>query len=242
VGVSGVKADLSVIIPSRNLSNLLPCIRALRNFEPDLRIIWVDDRDDEFPRGNREEEAEVEAVAQHSLLVVKGAKPFIFARNVNLGIRAAGNDDVVVLNDDALLHGPAGPLRLMQREASFHPDFGVIGAVTNVTGQPLQWPQGVGLRAVPHLAFVCVLVPRATIDRVGLLDERYCLDYGVEDRDYCEACRRAGLGAAVYDWCYVNHSSLSSTFRGDPMAPKDFSRNKALFDAKWGAGVWEATA
>jgi GT2 family glycosyltransferase len=171
----------------------------------------------------------------NSLYALPGQKPFIYARNCNIGIRAAGNDDVLLVNDDALLES-AGGFTAMQRAAELHPDYGVIGAVTNVTGQPLQRPHGFGLREVPHIAFVCVLIPRRTIDRVGLLDERYCLDYGVEDLDYCEACRRAGLKVGVFDHCYVDHGSLTSSFRGDPSTPRSFARNKALFDAKWGSG------
>ena len=68
----------------------------------------------------------------------------------------------------------------------------------------------------------------------GLLDERYCLDYGVEDRDYCEQVRAAGLKVGVHDGCYVDHGSLVSTFRGDPKTPKSFQQNLALFKAKWG--------
>src|ERR1700693_4765766 len=73
---------------------------------------------------------------------------------------------------------------------------------------------------------------RRWFDRVGLLDERYCLDYGVEDLDYCEACRRAGLKVGVFDHCYVDRRSLASSFRGDPSAPRSFAKNKALFDRK----------
>jgi GT2 family glycosyltransferase len=68
---------------------------------------------------------------------------------------------------------------------------------------------------------------------VGYLDERYCLDYGVEDRDYCEAVNRAGLKVGVSDWCYVDHGSLTSSFRGDPKAPRSFARNLELFKQKW---------
>lgn len=139
---------------------------------------------------------------------------------------------MVLLNDDALLES-AGGFREMQRAAAQNPEFGVIGAVTNVTGQPLQQPHGIGLREVPHIAFVCVFIPRRTIDQVGLLDERYCLDYGVEDLDYCEATRRTGLKVGVFDDCFVDHGSLASSFRGDPRATRSFARNKALFDAKW---------
>ena len=216
--------NLSVIIPSRTASNLIPCIEAVRRHETGVKIIVVDDTPDQSLRLNAE---------WAPASIIPGVNPFIYARNCNLGILAAGSDDVVLQNDDALLESPGG-FTAMQQAASVHPEYGVIGAVTNVTGQTLQRPQGIGLREVPHIAFVCVLIPRRTIDRVGLLDERYCLDYGVEDLDYCEATRRAGLKVGVFDHCYVDHASLTSSFRGDPHAARSFARNKALFDAKWG--------
>jgi GT2 family glycosyltransferase len=219
--------NLSVIIPSRTAANLIPCVEALRRHEPEARIVIVDDSPDLslHPRPDW-----MPAVA------LEGVKPFIFARNCNLGIRATGSDDVILLNDDALLETTGG-FRAMQRASAGNPEYGVIGAVTNITGQPLQRPHGIGLREVPHIAFVCVLIPRRTIDRVGLLDERYCLDYGVEDLDYCEASRRVGLKVGVFDHCYVDHGSLTSSFRGDPSAPRTFAQNKALFDAKWGVAA-----
>ena len=216
--------NLTVVIPSRTPPNLIACSAAVRRHEPEARIVIVDDT----PELSLAPQAD-----WMPAVTVEGVKPFIYARNCNLGIRAAGSDDVILLNDDALLESMGG-FTAMQRAADLHPGYGVIGAVTNVTGQPLQRPQGIGLREVPHIAFVCVLIPRRTIDRVGLLDERYCLDYGVEDLDYCETCRRAGLKVGVLDHCYVDHGSLSSSFRGDPHSSRTFARNKALFDAKWG--------
>ncbi len=216
--------NLTVVIPSKTASNLFPCVEAVRRHEPEARIVIVDDTPDH---------SLVAAPNWMPAVTVEGVKPFIYARNCNLGIRTAGSDDVILLNDDALLES-AGGFAAMQRAAELHPEYGVLGAVTNVTGQPLQRPQGIGLREVPHIAFVCVLIPRRTIDRVGLLDERYCLDYGVEDLDYCEATRRAGLKVGVFDPCFVDHGRLISSFRGDPSAPRSFARNKALFDDKWG--------
>jgi len=219
--------NLSVIIPSRTAANLIPCVEAVRRHEPEARILIVDDSPD---------------LSLHPkpgwtpVIALGGVKPFIYARNCNFGIRGSGSDDVILLNDDALLES-AGGFTAMQRAAEFHPEYGVIGAVTNVTGQPLQRPHGIGLREVPHIAFVCVLIPRRTIDQVGLLDERYCPDYGVEDLDYCEASRRAGLKVGVFDHCYVDHGSLTSSFRGDPSNPRSFARNKALFDAKWAGAI-----
>jgi GT2 family glycosyltransferase len=217
--------NLTVVIPSKTASNLVPCVEAVRRHEPEARIVIVDDTPDQ---------SLATVPDWMPAVTVEGVKPFIYARNCNLGIRTAGPDDVILLNDDALLES-AGGFRAMQRTAELQPEFGVIGAVTNVTGQPLQRPHGIGLREVPHIAFVCVLIPRRTLDRIGFLDERYCLDYGVEDLDYCETARRAGLKVGVFDPCYVDHGRLTSSFRGDPSTPRTFARNKALFDAKWGS-------
>ncbi len=257
---------LCVVIPSKTASNLVPCIAAVRKHEPDARIIVVDDG---IVWPDQVELDRFRFIPQ-TVHFVAGEKPFIFSRNANIGIRAAGDSDVCLCNDDALLESPGG-FSLMQKAAEEHPEVGIIGATTNLTGQPLQQrdrgPKA-GLRIVPHIAFVCVMLPARTRERLaqfvgvvaedpraviddngeqigydvkvkqvfsgGLLDERYCLDYGVEDRDYCEQINRAGLKVAVHDGCFVDHGKLVSSFRGDPKQPKSFARNYALFKAKWG--------
>ena len=223
--------NLSVIIPSKTAANLKVCLSAVEANEPEARIIVVDDGIgliDRYELLLREDRAEV-----RNLTFLEGVKPFVFARNCNLGILEAGDDDVILLNDDALLFTKGG-FTSMQIEARNRPDVGIIGAVTNITGQPAQRQQRVGLRVVEHFAFVCALLPHRTIMRVGLLDERYCLDYGVEDRDYCEAVNRSGLRCAVFDNCFVDHGSLTSSYRGDPQASRSFSQNWSLFQKKWG--------
>lgn len=212
---------LSIVIPSKNTSNLKICLRALRVSGESCRVVVVDD-------GLRERIDGCE--------YIEGIKPFIFARNCNLGIRAVDPDDVILLNDDAQLQSKGG-FTLMQQSAEADSKIGIIGAVTNLTGQVLQRPRNTGgLRDVPHIAFVCVLLPRRTIERIGLLDERYCIDYGVEDRDYCEAVVRAGMKIAVDDRCFVDHASLTSTFRGHPTKPGSSKQNQELYYQKWGRG------
>jgi GT2 family glycosyltransferase len=216
---------LSVIIPSKSAANLRVCLRSLRECEPNCRIIVVDDGVDWA------------AIDASSIEIIAGIKPFIFARNCNIGIGAAGNDDVILLNDDALLKTKGG-FALLQKAAGENPEYGCIGATTNVTGQILQKPQNKGLRALHHIAFICVLIPRRTIDRIGMLDERYCLDYGVEDRDYCETITRAGMQVGVHDGCFVDHSKLRSSYRGHPMAPGKSDKNRALFMQKFNIPVY----
>lgn len=235
--------SFSVVVLSRKVENVIPCVKHVLLAEKECTIHVIDDgiqwensgdlgfpSDWEYPdRQDRISEVLRRMQCQ------SGAKPFIFARNANIGIRASCQDDVILLNDDALLETTRG-FTLLAAAAAAHPEFGVISAVTNVVGNLAQRPQaGTGLREEPRtLAFVCVYIPRATIDRVGLLDERYCLDYGVEDNDYCESVRRAGLKLGIFDGCYVDHGKLKSTFRGDPSRPATSHRNLALFEEKFG--------
>ena len=211
----------TVVIPSKSYANLSACVNAIRMNEPDIlpnRIRVIDDGIDGLVTG---------------CMYTQGEKPFIFARACNRGITLSGDHDVILCNDDALLETKHG-FTALSRQAAEHPEYGIISAVTNIAGNPQQFRRNVGLREVKHCAFVCVYIPRETIRRVGLLDERYCLDYGVEDRDYCEAVRRAGMKIGVYDFCFVDHGKLHSTFRGDPKAPARFDKNLALFKQKWG--------
>jgi GT2 family glycosyltransferase len=126
----------------------------------------------------------------------------------------------------------------MQQLARAHPEFGVISATTNVAGNPAQIRSGV-IPFIPQLheeprvvVFVCVFIPRRTIDAVGLLDERFTA-YGWEDNDYCRRVREAGLKIGIFDGCYVDHGSLKSTFRGDPRASGDISAGGVIYRDKW---------
>lgn len=217
--------SFAVVIPSKLISNLVPCLQAVWRYEPGARVIVVNDGL-EFP----DEESKDFC---HEAQVIQGERPFVFSQAINSGIRAAGEDDVIAMNDDALLLTPSG-FSLLAKTAADHPEYGVIGATTNVTGSAEQLPRpGGGLREVRTFAYVCVFIPRSTIDMVGMLDERYLLDYGCEDADHIEACRRAGLKIGVHDGVFVDHSKLRSTYRGDPHKSKSFAQNQALFDKKW---------
>lgn len=220
------QSGLTVIIPSRTLSNFLPCVEAVRRHEPEARIVLIDDgieNMDWLPRADL-----------MPCYGIKGEKPFIFSRNVNAGIRFAGRDDVIILNDDALLKTDAG-FTLLQQEAARHPDFGIIAATTNAVGNRNQLPHGIGLREDPRqVCFVAVFIPRAALDTVGYLDERFTA-YGFEDDDFCYRVRRAGLKIGIHDGCFVDHASLRSTFRGDPLTSAKLDGGRAIFENKWGS-------
>jgi GT2 family glycosyltransferase/SAM-dependent methyltransferase len=218
--------SFSVVILSARAENLVPCVRAVLGREPGLppeRVVVVDD-------GAR-------AGAEPHLPGVRwvtGAKPFVFARNANLGIRAAGTD-VVLLNDDARPLTPFAFTRLAEH-ARARPDVGVCSAgIRGVVANPRQVVTGRPDRLTLEpdtLAFVCVYIPWSTYTRVGPLDERFT-GYGFEDTDYCIRVRAAGLQLAVWKGCAVDHGgSLPSTYRTRADHAALFRHNQLLFEAK----------
>ncbi len=232
--------SIAVIIPSKNSANLFDCVSAVREHEPNARIIVVDDGLDRAPVG-------VECV--------QGEKPFCYARNINIGIRKAfesarvdvtvldgenvvgAPEGVVLLNDDAILMS-AGGFSAMAQACRDNPEYGLIGATSNVVGNPNQFPRNIGLRPESRMVcFLCVYIPRATLDRIGGLDERYS-EYRLDDDDYSFSVRAAGLKIGVHDGCYVDHGSLVSSFRGNPKAPADYRPNLRRFIEKWGCDNW----
>ncbi len=242
--------SFAVIIPSRNAGNLARCVASVRQSEPEaeIRVMWDRSKGNGF----------IPPTADY--MVRDCDSEFIFSRNVNIGIEAALeveriettkigdgyrtfrpgriNDGIVILGDDGLLETPGG-FSLLAEECHKDPTIGVIGCTTNL-GHRCQKPQGVGLRFVDHFAFVAVYIPRTTIEKVGLLDERFGGQdsqgrtiYGYEDEDYNHRVKLAGLKVAVHDGCYVDHGSLRSTFRGDPKSPASLAPGRDVFKEKW---------
>ena len=224
---------LMVVIPSKNVDNLDASLAAIAYLDPQ-NVVVIDDgiehRRMKFPYLAR---------------FVQGVRPFIYARACNMGIVAAGRDDLILLNDDALLKTPYGFSKLQQQHRE-HPEYGLIGSSINVCGTPAQHrlTRDSLREAKVTIVFACVFIPRSTIDRVGLLDERFCVNaggpgprgYGLEDDDYCFRVRKAGLKTGVYDGCFIDHTTLPSTFRADPEHPWDVQVHERLFHEKH--GVW----
>ena len=216
--------SFSVIIPSARMENLRDCVWSIVNREEmdPADVIVVDDG--------------AGAAGRHQLPPVtwlEGIKPFVFSRNVNLGIKASLGNDVIVMNDDSRLESRGGfsALSKVVRES---PEVGLASAaIEGFVGNPAQAPQGRGMRFEPRVvAFVCVYIPRSTVERVGLLDERY-VSYGGDDMDYCKRTRDAGLKLGIFDGCIVSHGKVASTYRSRPDIVALFEDGKRIFREKY---------
>lgn len=209
----------SVVILSANAATLVACVRSVVEHEPALppeRVIVVDDG------ARTEAEPHLPAVTW-----ISGQKPFVFARNANLGMQAplAAGHDVILLNDDARPETPGG-FSALAEQAGRHEDVGILSAgIRGMVGNPRQLAAprpadaatdsdtAVAVRIEPvTLAFIAVCIPRRTVETLGELDERFS-GYGFDDNDYCARALQAGLELGVWGGCVVEHGTLPPTFR-----------------------------
>ncbi len=217
-----------VVILSNVADNLRGCLDSILRNEPTLprdRIVVVDD-------GAREDcEKEYPGITW-----LRGEKPFVFARNANIAIRHCPND-VILLNDDARLETKYG-FSSMGFATKAREEVGITSAaIRGFVGNKNQEPWGLeaGMRKEPrNVAFVCVYIPRDTIERIGVLDERFT-GYGFEDNDYCHRVKINDLFIMIYDGCVVEHNSTEnkSTYRVKPNVTYLMEESRKIFSAKW---------
>jgi hypothetical protein len=173
--------------------------------------------------------------------VVTGAKPFVFGRNANMGIRECGGDDVFLMNDDTRIRGPV--LSVLKETAYKQTDVGIlVPQVVGGCGNPTQSAKTHLTEDLvfpgERLAFIAVYFKRSTLDKVGLFDERFS-GYGCEDTDYCHRASLANLKQAVTPRVVILHGqgmpASSSFLRQMTSADQTASMlaMRKVYDEKW---------
>jgi GT2 family glycosyltransferase len=180
-----------------------------------------------------------------------------FAAGNNVGLAAAAGDYLLLLNNDTYV--TPNWVRTMINHLRRNPEIGILGPVTNNIGNEARieihyadmdgmkqaaaaWTRrhAGALFDIRTVAFFCVAMPRSTYERCGPLDEAFGIGF-FEDDDYCRRVEAAGLRVACADDVFVHHH-LSASFDALKAERRQelFERNKAIYEAKWGA--WEPHA
>ena len=245
-----------VVLTYNNLALTEGCLASLEAHSDyrSLEVIVVDNASsDGSPDWLRRWVAEPSAAGHRRRLILNEAN-LGFAAGNNVGLAAATGEVLVMLNNDTWV--TPGWVRTLCAHLRRDPALGLVGPVTNNIGNEarieIQYRDmdemiaraGEYTRAHPGqcfpirtAAFFCVAMRRATYERVGGLDEAFGVGF-FEDDDYCRRAEAAGLGVACADDVFVHHY-LSASF--DALAAERkrelFERNKAIYEAKWGA--WE---
>jgi GT2 family glycosyltransferase len=208
----------TIVVPSKYPDIFEGCRSNLAQFAPSASKVLVRDGDAiGDPEGWR---------------VIQGSsEPFCYARNVNLGIQACSGD-VLIMNDDCQFT-QAGILHTLGSLFITHPGVGILspnveGVANGVvcTGHPIQ-------ETKHYLSFVCVLIRRALIDKIGLLDEKYT-GYGSEDVDYCRRAQHAGFTLAITSLATVSHKHCSSSYSREHALELKRAESARTYLEKWG--------
>ncbi len=154
--------------------------------------------------------AEAEADIDTVTVFVPDTQRRGFTKTCNEGMRAASSDtDILLLNDD-VSDFPASWLRALSDTLHSSPKIGLVGPAGDVsTAETHDWTPGdIGRVNVGHLSFWCVLIRRAVIDEIGLLDERYI--HYASDFDYCDRAIAAGWRCVWEKGVTLTHQGAAS--------------------------------
>lgn len=246
---------VDIIIPTfNNLNYLQACIESIRkNTDWPYNIIVVNSGTDGTAAWLGD---------QPDVIAVNSKERLHFSAANNAGIRVAKEPYVCLLNDDtivsegwlpALMHeamkpgvGAVGPFSNCDK-TWLHNEPIVAGGVDLHPGMALEEVQGVlpeiykwrhrkEVHSRGWVAFYATLIPRAVIDKVGLLDEGF--KSGDEDLDYCRRIGQAGyVCRQTYD-SFVFHFGGRTRKFAEGLNPSlhqaEDKGNHEYYKQKWG--------
>ena len=177
-----------------------------------------------------------------------------FAAANNQGLAVASGDYLVLLNNDTYV--TTGWIRTLMGHLQRDKTIGLIGPVTNNIGNEAKISinysdmhemqvnascytrRHVGqIYPLGTAAFFCVMMPKTTYEKVGLLDEAFGLGF-FEDDDYCRRIEQIGLSIGCADDVFIHHH-LSASFGKIKNVDREalMQRNKVIYEEKWGQWI-----
>lgn len=184
------------------------------------------------------------------LRIIKNKENCGFARGCNQGIETARGNYILLLNNDVIVSPGwlSGLINHMQDE----PDAGIVGPMSNYGNGPqrderanystiedfIKYAQKIsadnGGQRIEfcRISGFCMLINRAVINAVGLLDTRFGIG-NYEDDDFCLRAWQAGFKLMIAKDVFIHHFG-GRTFVGNGIDPAIQSeKNLPIFLAKW---------
>lgn len=184
----------------------------------------------------------VKASGELPLELIRNEENLGFIKAVNQGMSASDAPFVCLLNNDTLV--TKGWLTEMIRVAESTGEIGIVNPSSNNLGQkpaegePMElyadkFRQSAGQYVELGAAIgFCMLIKRDLIKKIGLFDEIYGMG-NFEDTDFSRKAVREGYRCVRACGAYVYHRE-SSSFGKVRSFSEDFSRNKEIFEFRWG--------
>ncbi len=157
---------------------------------------------------------------------------------MNQGMKQAlkdGCEYVCLLNDDTLVY--SNWLSDLQLVFNFMPKVGIVSPLTDYSAHAHQdikyCPYHIGKLINTHvLMFVCVMLKKEVIEKVGFLDEDFKYG-GYEDNDYCLRAKIKGYQLVVNGNVFVHHYGERAASKLPIDYGENLKKNKEIFKKKW---------
>ncbi len=226
-------------------------LRSLRDVTyPRMEVIVVDN-------GSANDEAATIQAAHPEVRVLPSPVNGGFTGGNNLGMRAATGDYVLLLNNDTEV--PAGFLEPLVDVMERRLDIGIASPkiyyydvpdciqyagstpFNYATGRSFTHGHGTidtgkhntsGPTAIAHGA--AMLIRRAVLDRIGLLDDTFFIYY--EELDFCERAQKAGYTIWYEAASWIWHKESMTTGKVSPFKTYYMTRNRLLLLRRHASG------
>ncbi|MEJ5350722.1 MAG: glycosyltransferase [Melioribacteraceae bacterium] len=176
-----------------------------------------------------------------------------FPAGVNQGIKEALGDYILILNNDTIITDNL--IERLIEVAESDDKIGIVAPISNeVSG--LQKDENAKYNSIeemhkyaaeikeknkgqilhfPRVAFLCTLIKREVIEKIGGLDERFSPG-NYEDDDFCLRAQLAGFKTVIAKDVFIHHfGSKSFKANGLDAYKKRLETNRQIFIDKWGA-------
>lgn len=249
-----------IIIPTyKNEDYTIACLESIKkSTKPGTyRVIWVDNSSEDSHRVDP-------VIADMNHLTIKLPTNEGFVGAINKGLEASSADDICLLNNDTVVYDRW--LEKLTAALHNSKDMGIVGALTNYgKGTAVDSHHSLTLHStllpsnattwnlekinvylekkysgrttpVSFVAFLCALIKREVIDKVGYLDPNY--EMGMwDDLDYNRSIQSLSYRTElVLDTCIQHHGrttfNLIQKIEGFDVDSL-LKRNKAYLDQKW---------
>lgn len=247
-----------IVLTYNGVDLTLECLRSLAMQDyPNLHVLVLDNAStDGTPEIVRSQAPAVE--------VLEAGENLGYAGGNNLGMRHAldrGADLLFLVNNDTRLdpHCVAALVEEIQKP----PVCGAVGPMVytwdnwqtiSSAGGRVDWAAadainvGAGERdqgqyAARSVDFVngCgIMVSKAAVERVGLIDERFFMYW--EETDWCMRMHEAGLDVRFQPAARMQHKAPLTWEQQSPMTLYYMGRNRLFFFARHGRGLWRIRA
>jgi len=243
--------NISVIIPVyNNVDYTKMCVESLIKTTPQLAELIIIDNNSEDSTGDYLTKLQNE---DDRIKIIRNSVNVGFPNAVNQGLKESSSEFVVVANNDIIF--TEGWATRFIEIADSDKRIGLVGPVSNlvsgiqidneakyssITEMYMYANKVKNMRkgehfTFPRIAFLCTLIKREVIEKIGGLDERFSPG-NYEDDDFCLRAQLAGFKTVIAKDVFIHHfGSKSFKANGTEAYRKRLETNKQIFIDKWGA-------